>query len=334
MGAMQAQDFYMAKWAIGIRLNNSTDIQIETAFNNGEIIRTHVMRPTWHFVSPKDIGWMLELTAPQIKSSMRSRNKQLELTEAVFAKSNRLIEKALSTAKTMTREQLSNEFEKAKINTSDNRLAHLFMQAELDGLICSGPITGNKQTYTLLSERVPHQKKLTKEEALAELASRYFTSHGPATVADFAWWSGLPITAARIALQLVKSEFCSETLGTETYWFKNEFSAPFPESNVIHLLPAYDEFLISYKDRSASLALTHNKKTISNNGIFYPIVVINGQVAGTWKRTTKKEVLHVELVLFQSHSKDRLKLIEQRKVSYELFTGKRVIMNFITSKVG
>ena len=202
----------------------STLDTVESAINKGDIIRTHLLRPTLHFVSSDDIYWMLELTAPQIRSSMKSRSKELGLTKAVLNKSNTIIEKSLSDRKYTTREELKKEFEKAKISTKDNRLSHLLLNAELDGLICSGIIKGNKQTYALLSERVPKKNTLTKEESLAKLANIYFSSHSPASLKDFIWWSGLLAKDAKIALDSVKSNFISESFNSETYWLPNSFS--------------------------------------------------------------------------------------------------------------
>jgi hypothetical protein len=176
MGAMQAQDLAMAKWAVGLRLQHSTDRTVENAFNNGEIIRTHLMRPTWHFVSADDIYWLLELTAPQIMPVLKSRNIQLELTEQIFSKCYKIIEKELINNISMTRDELSQIFEKESIKTDENRFSHLMIRAELDGLICSGPLKNNKLTYVLLPDRVPNKKILTKDESLRELAKNILSA--------------------------------------------------------------------------------------------------------------------------------------------------------------
>lgn len=298
MGAMQAQDYAMSKWAIGQRMLLATDDIIEKALNAGLIIRTHVLRPTWHIVSAENIYWMLELTAPRIKSAMKSRDKELGLTKEVYNKSFGLLEKELTSGTNLSREQISGILNAEKIKTDENRLSHILMGAELEGLICSGRRRGSKLTYGLLSERVPVRKILSKDESLAELANRYFTSHGPATLKDFTWWSGLSVADASQALASVKTQFISKIAATETYWLKAENRTLKGSPDSVHLLPAFDEFLISYRDRSAALELAHNRKAVSNNGIFYPVVVINGQVAGTWKRTTLKNKLKIETSFF------------------------------------
>jgi len=309
MGAMQAQDYPMAKLAVGLRLLDITDQQIEAAYNKGEIIRTHLMRPTWHFVAADDIYWMLDLTAGKIKSSLTSRHIELELSPSVLAKSNDIIERALSKGGSLTRDELALKFRNANINVAGNRLSHLLLCAELDGLVCSGPITDKKLSFSLLHDRVPLKKLLTRDESLAELAKRYFKSHGPATFQDFVWWSGLSVTEARKALESVRLNFISDTIGSQTYWFPDSFSEVDNHKPSIHLLPAYDEFLISYKDRSATLSQTDNRKAVSDNGIFRPVIVINGQVSGLWKRTIQKEKAVVEVDFFHSgdmETKDRI----------------------------
>ncbi|MDR3653222.1 MAG: winged helix DNA-binding domain-containing protein [Paludibacter sp.] len=321
-GAMQAQDFTMAKWAIGLRVLNSTEKTIEEAYNNGDILRTHLMRPTWHFVAADDINWMLELTAHRIKQQMNSNNKRLEMTDLIYSKSNKIIEKQLVECKNLTREELTEALKIEKINTNENRLSHILMRAELDRIICSGPLKGKKLTYSLLADRVNSIKTLNKDEALAELAKRYFTSHSPATLRDFIWWSGLSVANARHALELVKSNFISETINSETYWVTNSISMNKYSNPSIHLLPAFDEFLIGYTNREAALKLVDNRKIISENGIFRPTIVAQGQVIGLWKKLAKKNKVMIELNLFQAYE-DNIK-IESEIIRYETYLNNKV----------
>jgi hypothetical protein len=302
MGAMQAQDYPMAKWAIGVRLPGSTQELIEKAIDQGEIIRTHVLRPTWHLVAAEDVHGMLSLTAPHIKARMKSRLNELEITEKLISQSYVKIEKALAGKCHLTRDELTAELIKDGIAIDSTRSAHLMMRAELDGIICSGVSKGKKPTYALMAERVPMKKVLSQEESLAQLAQRYFSSHGPATLQDFAWWSGLSVGLAKQALELVKTEFLSETVGPHTYWLSNSFSFPKTWNRSTRLLPAFDEFIISYKDRSMSLAFHHHSKTVSSNGIFRPVIVENGQVTGLWSRTVKKDKVVIKTKLFGSSS--------------------------------
>jgi hypothetical protein len=324
MGAMQAQDYTMAKWAVGVRVPGSTDKNIEAAIDKGEILRTHLLRPTWHLVSSDDIYWMLELTAPHIKTSIKSRWKQLELNEAVIKKSNAVIEKALSGGKHLTREELTARLEKAKIATNGQRAAHIMLAAELDGIVCSGVTRQKKQTFALLAERVPERKRFTRDEALAELAKKYFTSHGPATLQDFIWWSGLSVSNAKNALEMIRSGFTSEKVGTQMFWIPDSFSIPEVFKKSVHLLPAYDEFIISYKDRSASIPFKDQATMISNNGIFRPVIVINGQVKGIWKRTIKKDKAIIETQFFKSTGKPAKNMIEEPAGSFGDFLNQKI----------
>lgn len=324
MGAMQAQDFNMAKWAVGSRFVNSTNKLVESAIDDGQIIRTHLLRPTWHFVSADDLHWMLELTAPHIRASMRSRDKELELTDVVIRKCNSIFENLLQGGKHLSREELAAELERIHITNENNRVYHVLMRAELDGVICSGKIRNNKQTYALFSERVPKTKTFDRDEALSLLALKYFTSHAPATLQDFIWWSGLSVAKAKQALEAVKSNFVSETLDSQIYWFPNAFVHSWPDKDVVHLLPAFDEFLISYKDRKASLPFAERNKAVSTNGIFKPVIVINGQVVGIWRRTIKKDKVILETEPFQPFTIETKKQIAEAALQYENFMNKKV----------
>lgn len=327
MGAMQAQDYAMAKWAIGVRFPEATDRLVETAIDNGEIIRTHILRPTWHFITADDIYWMLALRAAHIKAAIRPRAIQLGLTEDVIAKSNQIMEKVLRGGKNLTREEILTELTKTGIPVDENRASHLLMWAELDGLVCSGVIKGKKLTYALLEERVPKTDLPSREEALARLAKKYFSSHGPATVQDFIWWSGLPAREGSHALELIKSKFNTETINGQTYWSLLTPSFPPTDFDVVTLLPAFDEYLISYTDRSAALPLEAFTKAVSNNGIFWPIVVLNGQVTGKWKRTIKKDKVLVETEFFQPPEKSTVRLIEEAASKYGQFMEMEVETN-------
>lgn len=325
MGAIQAQDYNMAKWALGIRLPHSTDKDVQSALDKGEILRTHVLRPTWHFVAADDIYWLLELSGPRLKASLASRYKELELSPAVFSRGSSILENVLGGGQFLSREELVAEFKKAKLKTDDNRAAHLLMFAELDGLICSGPLINNKQSYGLLEERVPRRPGMPRrDEALWKLATRYFSSHGPATIYDFSWWSGLNLTEAKRALEMIKSEFVSRTVASDTLWFTDRFNTPVERS--VFLLPAFDEFIISYKNRSASLMGEEHKKAIMSNGIFRPVVVVNGKVTGVWKRTVRKEQLVIDAEFLQHHTQTVIKLIEQSAQRLGRFIGKQPVI--------
>lgn len=309
MGAMQAQDYRMAKWAIGSRLPGATQEDVASAIDRGEIIRTHILRPTWHFVSADDIYWMLALSAPRIKSRMKSRNRELGLTGSVFSKCNAIIENALA-QRHLTREELLAEIKKGQIAIEANRGSHLLVQAELEGIICSGKTRDGKHTYALLGERVPGSNTFNEDESLAKLAERYFSSHGPATLQDFIWWSGLPVTQARHALEMVKEKFISETIDGQTYWLKGAYTLPGPGKDV-YLLPAFDEYVIGYKDRRACITPENHERAISSNGIFWPVILTGGKVAGIWKRALKRDKVVVTTDFFQRPGQAEKDMVEK-----------------------
>ncbi|KAA6352472.1 hypothetical protein EZS27_000191 [termite gut metagenome] len=289
MGAMQAQDYAMAKWAVGIRFPGSTDKMVEEAFNKGEILRTHVLRPTWHLVAPENIRWMLSLSADKIKASARSRDRDLEITGELYSQVNRIIQKSLEGNNHLTREAVGQALKEAGIAVDTSRMIHFMMRAEVEGMVCSGALQGKSHTYALLDERVPPTKPLHKEEALAKLAQLYFTSHCPATLQDFIWWSGLSQTEAKKGLEAVKSGLVAEEVNGQTYWIADAFkNATSSVDTSVYLLPAFDEYIISYRDRKAVLPSENHSKAVSSNGIFRPVIVANGQVIGLWKKMDTK----------------------------------------------
>lgn len=321
MGAMQAQDYAMAKWAIGLRVPNATNQTIEHAIDRAEIIRTHILRPTWHFVSANDIRWMLDLTAPHLYKAAGSMFRQMELTDEIFfRKSNKIIEQVLQ-GRQLTRQEIMVELQKSGITTNGLRAAHFMFKAELDAVVCNGSMRGKQFTYALLDERVPTSKTLHREEALATLAKRYFTSHGPATLQDFVWWSGLPVADARAGLASVKSMLNDEKIGQQEYWYSNSPILKNDRIHSIHLLPAFDEFMVSYKDRRTSLNPLHYDQTITGNGIFKPIIVVNGKVTGIWKRTIKKEKVLLETLFFNPSEKIENEILNSAIKSYGEFLG-------------
>lgn len=322
MGAMQAQDFNMLKWAVGVRLPKSTNQSFLEAFNQGEIIRTHLLRPTWHLVSSNDLFWMLELTRPHLKTMLRNRLRDLELTEPILNKSKSIIEKILGNENFLTREEITVQLENSGISTSGQRAPHIMMDCELDGMVCSGPIKGNKQTYALAEERVYLKNAQSREESLFKLAQRYFTSHGPASLQDFVWWSGLPVRDARKALEMIKPEFASIESESQIYWFSEKTTeSEITVQDSAFLIPAFDEFIISYRDRSDAMLVEHHKKAISNNGIFRPTMVVNGKVCGIWRGTQKRNKVIVETKYLRPINPDEAILIRKASEKYGRFLG-------------
>jgi len=323
MAALQAQDFYMMKWAIGLRVPGTNEAEIDAALNASDLIRTHLLRPTWHVVSSDDVYWMLDLTAPQIKKVIKSYDKSVGMDESVHEKCRPLFEKMLL-GQSLSREEMMLRLEAEGINTIGNRSAHLLIRAEMDGLICSGGTNGNQQTYALLEERVKRKESIHRDEALARLAERYFTSHGPASIGDFTWWSGLSASDAKKALESIKYKLQSETVENEVYWFASSWTSLDLTSDKVFILPSFDEYLISYKDRTASIAKELQPKAFSNNGIFWPIIVCEGRVIGIWKRTIKKDKVCIETEILDPDFVNNKSLDQAHFFGYGKFTNKIV----------
>ncbi len=292
LGAMQAQDFLGAKWSVGLRLKDATESDITRALSDGTILRTWPMRGTLHFVAPRDIRWMLELLNPRIIANAAGRHKQLGIDDALLKKSQKIFTKALRGGKHLTRDQMREALEQGGISTAGQRGIHIIGWNAQRGLICFGPPQAKQKTFVLLDEWVRAVPPLERERALTELATRYFVSHGPATLKDFVWWSGLKIADARIAIELAASRLASETIGTTVYWMGKKLPHALSADLEVKLLPGFDEYILGYTDRSAVIDMAHAKKIYSGlNLIFNPTILINGRVEGTWKRTiTKKNV--------------------------------------------
>ena len=317
MGAMQAQDYAGAKWAVGMRLQKSNDAAVDKAMADGSIIRTHVLRPTWHFVAPADLRWMLDLTAHRIISLSASRERQLKLDAPIFKQSNDALGKALTGGKQLSRLEMMDVLQQAGVDTNEERFIHLLMRAELDQVICSGARLGKQFSYTLFDDRVPKGNTSSHEEALAELVKRYFISRGPATLQDFAWWSGLTLTDAKTGLEVIKSELTNIQVNGQTYWISKDQPVINVRAPLAFLLPAYDEFAVAYSDRTAAV----NPKYLvqARHVIFDPSIVINNQVVGTWKRVVKRNEIEIILKPFGKLNKVQTKAIEMAQKRYQKF---------------
>jgi hypothetical protein len=312
LGAVQAQDYAGAKWALGQRIRGgATDAEVERAIDAGAIVRTHVLRPTWHLVAPEDIRWMLALTAPRISRALSYYNVRLGLTPAVLRRGNAVIARALEGGRALTRAELSAALERARIPVGgSHRLGRVLVQAELDALVCSGPRRGKQSTHALLDERVPGAGRvLDRDEALGELARRYFPTRGPATARDFAWWAGLTLADARRAIEVAGRRLARVEIDGAPYWMAAAADTP-PRRARAHLLPNYDEYFIGLVDRGAIGArLGHVGSVTGGNGLIGHVVTVNGQLVGVWRRTG--DGLRLDLAA-------RLSPVERRLVAREV----------------
>jgi hypothetical protein len=304
LGAVQAQDYGAAKWGVAMRTLGLANTDLDDAFDNGTILRTHVMRPTWHFVTPADIRWMQALTAARVNAASAYYYRRLKLDKEVFARSNAILANALQGGHYLTRDELGTLLQQAGIDTHDRlRLTYLILRSELDAVICSGPRRGKKFTYALLEERAPQARTLDHDDALAELTRRYFDGHGPATVQDFVWWSGLTVVDAGAGLEMAGPHLTHAVIDEQTYWFSNSVTITNESFSSAYLLPNFDEYIIGYTDRSAAFDVQDTKmENPHDNIVFNHTILIDGRVAGTWKRSFTKGQIFLEAKPFASLS--------------------------------
>ena len=287
LGAVQSQDYVGAKWALGQRTRDATDAELDRLFDEGTILRTHVMRPTWHFVLPEDIRWLLELTGPRIRLGLAARHRQLEIDRGVVARAIAAFTVALVGRRHLTRPDLGDVLSAAGISPDGQRLPHLLMSAELDGVIGSGPRRGKQFTYALLAERAPVARPLDRTAALAELTNRYFRSRGPAQLQDFVWWSGLTVADARAGVRLAGGALDHKIIEGQEYWFDAEAGPNGNVAGVAHLLPNFDEYTVAYRDRAAAVDddRPFEPALFSFGSILSNVLTIGGRVRGSWRRT-------------------------------------------------
>lgn len=285
LGAVQAQDYPGAKWALGVRTRSETDEDIERQLDEGRILRTHILRPTWHFVAPEDIRWMLALTAPRVKQATAYHSRSVGIDARTLRRSHEAIANALAGGRHLTRLELAEALGRARVNdASGQRLAHLVMEAELDGLIVSGARRGKHFTYALLDERVPPAPARDRDESLHTLSRTYFTTRGPATIRDFSWWSGLSMADAKRGLEMVRAELEH----SDGAWFDPSVEPKAATS--AFLLPNYDEYFIGYKDRSAiGQRIKHTIPVTGGSANITHVAFIDGELVGGWRRLAEKE---------------------------------------------
>lgn len=323
LGAVQAQDYQGAKWALSQRTMAATDAGIEQELTDGAILRTHVLRPTWHFVAQAELRWMLELTGPRVKTQLGYYDARLGIDSAVLRRSRAVMIKALEGGTHLTRAELAQTLKGNGIRSDGTqRMAHLVMHAELDALICSGARKGKQFTYALLDERARPAKKLSRDEALYALGTRYFGTRGPATEDDFAWWSGLTKADAKAFVQAAGDFLTSEKIDGRQYWYHPPAVSVRRRLPLAHLLPNYDEYFIGFRDRTAIHAtLGKAKVTTSINALSGNLLTINGQIVGGWTRAASTKSVRVSLKPLTRFSDAEKRAIHAQVSRYARFLG-------------
>jgi hypothetical protein len=333
LGAIQAQDYPAALWAIGLRCSDSTTkTDIEDAIARRRISRTWLMRGTLHLARSQDIRWMLRLFAPRLINAAISRDRHLGLGDDTVRKGEILFAKALEGNRQLTRDEMYRVLEDGGVHIAGMLGYHLLYRAAWDGLICFGAHVGTQPTFELLDERIASKRGLSNGQALAELTSRYFTSHGPATLKDFVWWSGLKVSDARKGIEDASPNLAMEETDGRTYYTASKTPKPGGNDAAVHLLPAFDEYLVGYSDRSAMLGGEDTQRILSSgivpfthsNGIFLPVIVADGEVVGTWKRRNEKDKVVVTMRPFVKPDETLINGIKEAAVRYGAFLERPV----------
>ena len=321
--AVQSQEYADAKLRLSLRSGGAADSEIEEALSDGRILRTHVMRPTWHFVSREDIRWLLDLTGPRLIRGGQPYFRRVGLDDAILARASDLIARALAGGNYLTRQELKGVLLEGGIQVEGTQmLAHIMGHAEYDGLVCSGPRRGKQFTYALLDERAPNAHRLPREEALVELARRYFNSRGPADEYDFSWWSGLTVTDARRGLEAVRDELQPEVVDGKTYWSPDatsEFGEPSP---AVYLLSVFDEFFSAYKGWGSMVRDEDMHRPIVRGNATQYVLVIDGVVAGTGRKLgARKNDIRLEVEPFRPLSRAERDGLERAVEPYGEYMG-------------
>jgi hypothetical protein len=306
LGAVQAQEFAVSKWSLARRTRGQvTEAQFDRAFAEGRILRTHALRPTWHFVLPADIRWIMAATAPRVHAMNAHYYRTLGVDEACTRRTQRLLRQELAGGQYLTRQEIGAVFARDGLHAQGHLLGYIMGRAELDLVVCNGPMRGKQHTYALVDERVPPGPTLTADQALAELTRRYFVSHGPATVRDFMWWASLTAAGVRRGLEMVGGELQRLEAGGRTYWLSKRPARRTPsEVPTVHLLGAYDEYVVAYTESKPLLALAGLSAVPPGRETYLHAVVFDGQVVGHWRRLVARKEIVLEARLRRRLSRE------------------------------
>ena len=324
MGAVQAQDVAGARWAIGMRLRSATDAALLAACDEGRLLRTHVLRPTWHLVAPQDIRWLLALTAPRVHVANGFSYRTHGLDARRLARGADVIGRALQGHRHLTRTELGEQLRAARLPHAGSALAHVVMFAELEGLICSGPMRGRQFTYALIDERVPPAAPLAPDEAVGELARRYFTSHGPATLRDFVWWSGLTTVQARRGIAVAGRTLERRECDGREHWLAADAPVSAARPSPVFLLPNYDEFLIAYRDRQWTTRAGTKAAAYGPASSLPHQLLVSGRVEGAWRRRERADAIEITIECWRRLTRPERQALAGQARRLEAFAGRTV----------
>jgi hypothetical protein len=318
LGAVQAQDYRAGLWGVGLRTKEAVEPTIERALADRTIVRTWPMRGTLHFVAAEDVRWMLPLLTPRIAARATGRHRELGLERSLFPRCRKLFEKALQGGGQRTRDEMYGLLRNAGISPDGQRGIHILQQLAQDGILCFGPRRGKQQTFVLLDEWIPRTSPRPREEALADLAQRYFSGHGPATVQDFGWWSGLPAADAKRALESSSPRLVRVSADGREYWGPGAEPPRHTQIREAVLLPPFDELLVAYKDRSPAVDPAQAGHLPS---LLSPTITVKGRIVGTWTRTLAKDKAVIVPRFFGRPGTAELRSIEEAVRRYGTFLG-------------
>lgn len=323
--AMQAQDLASVKWSLGIRIPGLTEASVDAALERGDILRTWPMRGTIHLIPSRDARWMLETTGVRQLGGVQKRWDYLGLDRPTVECAGEVLQSALTGGKRLTRAQAAEALQVAGIDTSSQRLYHLLWHASQIGITCIGPNLGKEQTFVLLEDWAPEQRRLGKDEALTELAWSYVRSHGPVPATDFAGWAGISVTSARTALAANDGRATRVSSDFGELWIASDLldrGAGDDSQARIWALPGFDEFMLGYKDRQAILDDGQLALVVpGSNGVFRPTIVDAGAVIGTWKRSISKTKVKIEVDEFRTLSKRQASGVADAFAPYGEYLG-------------
>ena len=321
--AMQAQEYGPAKWSIGQRSTGLVDADVEEAVTAGSIVRTHVLRPTWHFVARDDIRWLLAVSGPRVQQGNAGRYRDLGLDERTRARAAAIIVSALEGGNRLTRNEIGAVLDDAGIDRAGQRLPYILMHCELEAVIGSGGLAGKQQTYALLDERVPKGRRFDRDDAMVELAWRYLRGHGPATVKDMNWWSGFTMADIRKALDRLGDEVRNETIDGIVFWSVAADELPPPPARGAHLLQTYDELVVGYTESRFYGEPGAEKARAAWGDRTYPsgLFLLNGRVGGHWRRTFERDAIDVEVHFYEEPKRNGTRAVEKAAADLGRFHG-------------
>ena len=284
MGAIQAQEYRMMRWAVAMRTRKPSHKEFKRAFDNGEIIRLHLMRGTWQLVTAEDYWPFIELSAPKaiaVTKGWMNSNK-ITIDEKEMNRVRSILEQKTADKGSATKEDFIQALAEKNIQMADHRLSYHIRMAELQGIICSGTLLPSKTTYALASGRVKKPNAIDKDEAMMRFTKKYFQSHQPATLEDFVWWSGLNVRDCKRGIELLGNDIHKVTWKSRDYYLTDNCRTHGFRKGSSLLIPPYDEYLIGYKSRDIVLPAEHRHRAHNNSGIFQPIIAHDGIICGNW----------------------------------------------------